>query len=77
MFISNSSLATYAEHAKVAQVINDITSCHDYKVVNIIQEFSHQPYASSHVYIWCLENKLHPYPKVLQRFESIVTLQGK
>jgi hypothetical protein len=37
MLISKSSLATYAKHAKVTQVINDIISCHDYKVVDIIQ----------------------------------------
>jgi hypothetical protein len=40
MLISKSRLATYAKHAKVTQVINDITSCHDYKVVNIV-ELSH------------------------------------
>jgi hypothetical protein len=37
MLISKNRLATYAKHAIVTQVINDITSCHDYKVVNIIQ----------------------------------------
>jgi hypothetical protein len=37
MLIRKSRLATYAKHAKVTQVINDITSCHDYKVVNSIQ----------------------------------------
>jgi hypothetical protein len=37
MLISKSRLATYAKHGKVTQVINDITSCRDYKVVNIIQ----------------------------------------
>jgi hypothetical protein len=51
MLISNSRLATYAKHAKVTQVINDITSCHDYKVVNIIQESLNQPYTSFHVYV--------------------------
>jgi hypothetical protein len=37
MLISMCRLATYAKHAKATQVINDITLCHDYKVVNIIQ----------------------------------------
>jgi hypothetical protein len=37
MLIRKSRLATYAKHAKVTQIINDITLCHDYKVVNIIQ----------------------------------------
>jgi hypothetical protein len=77
MLISNSRLVTYAKHAKVTHAINDITSCHDYKVVNIIQESSYQPYTSSRVYVWCLENKLHPYPRVSRRFKSIVTLQEK
>jgi hypothetical protein len=35
--IMQSRLAIYAKHAKVTQVINDITTCYDYKVVNIIQ----------------------------------------
>jgi hypothetical protein len=35
--ISKSRLATYAKHAKVTQVMIDIITCHDYKVVNIIQ----------------------------------------
>jgi hypothetical protein len=77
MLISRGRLATYAKHAKVTHAINDITSCHDYKVVNIIQEPSYQPYTSSHVYVWCSEKKLHPYPRVSQRFESIVPLQGR
>jgi hypothetical protein len=37
MLIGKSRLTTYAKHVKVTQVINDITSCHDYNVVNIIQ----------------------------------------
>jgi hypothetical protein len=76
-FLTNSRLATYAKHAKVTHAINDITSCHDYKVVDIIQESSYQPYTSSHAYVWCSENKLHPYPWVSRRFKSIITLQGK
>jgi hypothetical protein len=44
-------LATYAKHAKVTHAINDITSSHDYNVVNIVQEFSYQTYTSSHVYV--------------------------
>jgi hypothetical protein len=37
MLISKSRLATYAKHGKVTHAINDIISCHDYKVINIIQ----------------------------------------
>jgi hypothetical protein len=40
MLISRSRLATYAKHAKVTHAINDITSCHEYKIVNVIQESS-------------------------------------
>jgi hypothetical protein len=40
--ISKSRLATYAKHAKVTQVINDITSCHDYKVVRHHPTISYQ-----------------------------------
>jgi hypothetical protein len=29
--------AAYAKHANVTHAIYDIASCHDYKVVNIIQ----------------------------------------
>jgi hypothetical protein len=35
MLISRSRLATYAKHA-----INDITSYHEYKIVNVIEESS-------------------------------------
>jgi hypothetical protein len=40
MMISWSRLATYAKHAKVTHAINDITSYHEYKIVNVIQESS-------------------------------------
>jgi hypothetical protein len=40
MLISRSRLATYAKHAKVTHVTNDITPCHEYKIVNVIQESS-------------------------------------
>jgi hypothetical protein len=43
--ISKNRLATYAKHAKVTQVIIVITSCHDYKIVNII----HNPHISHNV----------------------------
>jgi hypothetical protein len=36
MLISRSRLPTYAKHAKVTNVTNDITSCHEYKIVNAI-----------------------------------------
>jgi hypothetical protein len=43
MLISRNRLATYAKHARVTHVIYDIASCHDYKIVNVIQEYSMQP----------------------------------
>jgi hypothetical protein len=36
MLISKSRLAIYAKHAKVTYAMNEVTTCHDYKVVNII-----------------------------------------
>jgi hypothetical protein len=36
MLISKSRLAIYAKHAKVTHAMNEVTTCHDYKVVNII-----------------------------------------
>jgi hypothetical protein len=33
-------LAIYSKHAKVTHAIYDITSWHDYKIVNVIQESS-------------------------------------
>jgi hypothetical protein len=35
--ISKNRLATYAKHAEETHVIIERTTCHDYKVVNIIQ----------------------------------------
>jgi hypothetical protein len=74
--ISKNRLATYAKHAKVTQVIIESTICHDYKVVNIIQNLN------TPIMLFllpCLDSTgtPHPYPKVSQRFESIYTLQGK
>jgi hypothetical protein len=37
MLINRSRLATYANHANVTHAMYDITSCHDYKIVNVIQ----------------------------------------
>jgi hypothetical protein len=51
MLIIRNRLATYAKHENVTHAIYDITSFHDYKVVNIIQESSYQPYTSSHAYV--------------------------
>jgi transcriptional regulator of met regulon len=45
MLIIKSRLATYAEHAKVSHVINEVTTCQDYKVVNII----HNPHTTNHI----------------------------
>jgi hypothetical protein len=51
MLISKSRLATYAKHEKVTHAIYDITSGHDYKIVNVIQESSITPFTLSHVYV--------------------------
>jgi hypothetical protein len=75
--INVNRLATYAKHAKVTHTIYEITYCHDYKIVNAIQESSTVTMTSSHVLRLSSENKPHPCPRVLWRFELIVTLQGK
>jgi hypothetical protein len=36
MLINTSRLSTYDKHAKVTHALYDITSCHDYKIVNVI-----------------------------------------
>jgi hypothetical protein len=76
-FIIMNRLATYTKHAKVTHAIYEITSCHDNKIVNVIQESS---ITTIHM-VSCLhlnsENKPHSYPRLSWRFESIVTLQGK
>jgi hypothetical protein len=77
MLISKSRLATYAKHAKVTHAINDITSCHDYKVVNTIQ-LSHINNNVVPTFMFDAQRtRLHPNLRVSCRFESIVTLQGK
>jgi hypothetical protein len=77
MLFSNSRLATYVKHANVTLAMYEITSSHDYKIVNAIQEILMTTITSSHVLCLSSENKPHPCPRVLRRFESIVTLQGK
>jgi hypothetical protein len=49
--IIKNRLATYAKHAKVTHAIHDITSYHDYKIVNVIQEFHMTTITLSHLYI--------------------------
>jgi hypothetical protein len=36
LLINMNRLATYAKHAKITHAIYEITSCHDYKIVNAI-----------------------------------------
>jgi hypothetical protein len=38
-------------HAKVTHAIYEITSCHDYKILNVIHEILMTTITSSHVYI--------------------------
>jgi hypothetical protein len=53
-------LATYAKHAKVTHVVYEITFCHDYKIVNVIQEILITTITSSHVLHLHSENKPSP-----------------
>jgi hypothetical protein len=52
-----SRLATYAKHARVTHAIYEITICHDYKIVNVIQEILTTTIASSHVLRLHSQNK--------------------
>jgi hypothetical protein len=77
MVFSKSRLTTYAKHVNVAHAMHKITSNHDYKIVNAIQEIQMTTVTSSHVLHLSSGNKPHSCSRVLQRFESIVTLLGK
>jgi hypothetical protein len=48
MPINRSRLATYANHASVAHAVCDLTFFHDYKIVNVIQEYIMQTITMSH-----------------------------
>jgi hypothetical protein len=43
MLIGKSRLANNAKHAKVTHAMNEVTTCHEYKIVNVIQESLNQP----------------------------------
>jgi hypothetical protein len=47
MLINGSRLETYANHAIVTHVVYEITFCHDYKIVNVIQEYIMQTITTS------------------------------
>jgi hypothetical protein len=49
MLINRNRLAAYANHAIVTHVVYDLTFCHDYKIVNAIQEYVMQTITMSHV----------------------------
>jgi hypothetical protein len=49
--INMNRLAIYAKHAKVTHAIYEIRSCHDYKIVNAIQEILMTTITLSHVYV--------------------------
>jgi hypothetical protein len=55
-----SRLATYAKHSRVTHAIYEITLCHDYKIVNVIQEILITTITSSHVLRLHSENKPSP-----------------
>jgi hypothetical protein len=40
MLINRSRLATYANHAILTHEVYEITFCHDYKIVNVIQVYT-------------------------------------
>jgi hypothetical protein len=58
--INMSRLATYVKHARVTHAIYEVTSCHDYKIVNVIQEILITTITSSHVLRLYSENKSWP-----------------
>jgi aspartate/tyrosine/aromatic aminotransferase len=49
MLINRSRLATYANHAIVTHEVYEITFCHDYKIVNVIQVYTMQTITTSGV----------------------------
>jgi hypothetical protein len=49
MLINRSRLATYANHAKVTHAVHEVTFFHDYKIVNVIQEYMMQTITTSYV----------------------------
>jgi hypothetical protein len=55
-----SILATYAKHGKVTHVVYEITFCHDYKIVNVIQAILITTTVSSHILRLHSENKPPP-----------------
>jgi hypothetical protein len=48
MLINRSRLVTYANHVVVTHVVYEIAFFHDYKIVNVIQEYIMQTITSSH-----------------------------
>jgi hypothetical protein len=47
MLINRNRLATYANHAIVTHAVYEITVCHDYKIVNVIQVYTMQTITTS------------------------------
>jgi hypothetical protein len=49
MLINRSRLENYANHASVTHAVYEITSFHDYKIVNVIQEYIMHTITTSYV----------------------------
>jgi hypothetical protein len=48
MLINRSRLETCANHASVTHAVYDLTFFHDYKIVNVVQEYIVQTITTSH-----------------------------
>jgi hypothetical protein len=57
MLINRSRLTSYANHAFVTHAVYDIISCHDYKVVNIVQVYTIKTITTSGVLRLNVANK--------------------
>jgi hypothetical protein len=51
VLINRSRLATYASHAIGTHAVYEITFCHDYKIVNVIEEYIVQTITTSIFYV--------------------------
>jgi hypothetical protein len=49
MLINRGRLATYANYGSATHAVYEITFCHDYKIVNVIQECIMQTIITSHI----------------------------
>jgi hypothetical protein len=67
--INRSRLATYANHAIVTHEVYEITFCHDYKIVNVIQVYTMQTITTSGVL------RLNATNKPSSKFEDVAEIR--